>query len=179
VENSGQPWWFDFFIDFSMKTLTLLWTFLLALQSNRSAEFSILHSPALIPKFPQSPSSSYLFSHLSFVHYPVVHAIGYRGKIVNVEKVSIALKLLPVFTLFFFRKFNGLLSLVLKVAIALRLLPVFTRCKIFWLLGSSAIRGIVAIALRLLPVFTQLLFLMQKTCAFLNPKILTSLSNPF
>ena len=38
---------------------------------------------------------------------------------------------------------------------------------------------IVAIALRLLPVFTQLLFLMQKTCAFLNPKILTSLSNPF
>ena len=36
----------------------------------------------------------------------------------------------------------------------------------------------VAIALKLLPVFTQLLFLMQKTCAFLNPKILTSLFNP-
>jgi len=63
VENSGQPWWFDFFIDFSMKTL--LWTSLLAMQSNRSAEFSILHSPALIPKFPQSPSGSYLFSHLA------------------------------------------------------------------------------------------------------------------
>jgi len=63
VENSGQLWWFDFFIDFSMKTLR--WTFLLALQSNRSAEFSILHSPALIPKFPQSPSGSYLFSHVA------------------------------------------------------------------------------------------------------------------
>ena len=37
----------------------------------------------------------------------------------------------------------------------------------------------VAIALKLLPVFTQFLFLMQETCAFLNSKILTSLSNPF
>ena len=80
------------------------------MQSNRSAEFFILHSPALIPKFPQSPSSSYLFSHndLSYHFFSVV------------------------------------------------------------------LSAFVAIALRLLPVFTQLLFLMQKSCAFLNPKILTS-----
>ena len=45
---------------------TLQWTFLLAMQSNRSAEFFILDSPALIPKFPQSPSSSYLFSHFEY-----------------------------------------------------------------------------------------------------------------
>ena len=73
-----------------MKTLTLLWTFLLALQSNRSAEFSILHSPALIPKFPQSPSSSYLFSHGEAREEVPIN----NGP----QTVSIALKLLPVFT---------------------------------------------------------------------------------
>ena len=61
-----------------------------------------------------------------------------------------------------------------NVAIALKLLPVFTQRHSFtelWFLFGC---GKVAIALKLLPVFTQLLFLMQKTCAFLNPKILTS-----
>jgi len=91
VENSGQPWWFDFFIDFSMKTLTLLWTFLLALQSNQSAKFSILHSPALIPKFPQSPSGSYLFSHKEIKE---IQTWIFK----NPFSVAIALKLLPVFT---------------------------------------------------------------------------------
>ena len=162
-----------------MKTLTLLWTFLLALQSDRSAEFSILHSPALIPKFPQSPSSSYLFSHLSFVHYPVVHAIGYRGKIVNVEKVSIALKLLPVFTRGKIEYKVGQIVKLTRVSIALKLLPVFTRVHFGRNPAEVFKKFEVSIALKLLPVFTQLLFLMQKTCAFLNPKILTSLSNPF
>ena len=87
MENSGQPWWFDFFINFSMKTLR--WTFLLAMQSNRSAEFSILHSPALIPKFPQSLSGSYLFSHKK-----IKNEVG----IMLYSIVAIALKLLPVFT---------------------------------------------------------------------------------
>ena len=69
---------------------TLRWTFLLALQSNRSAEFPILHSPALIPQFPQSPSSSYLFSHLECDDHSLSRW--------NPERVAIALKLLPVFT---------------------------------------------------------------------------------
>ena len=73
-----------------MKTLTLLWTFLLAMQSNRSAEFLFCILQPSFPNFrnrpqaltcfhtlvtkelieqvtpymvPQSPSSSYLFSH--------------------------------------------------------------------------------------------------------------------
>jgi len=59
---------------------------------SRSAEFFILHSPALIPQFPQSPSSSYLFSHrLNVKELPI--RLGYLGY------VAIALKLLPVFTL--------------------------------------------------------------------------------
>ena len=118
---------------------TLQWAFLLAMQSNRSAEFFILDSPALIPKFPQSPSGSYLFSHLRYMV-----SWNYDWE----REVSIALKLLPVFTL---------------------------RVGIVVLYDESKK---VSIALRLLPVFTQLLLLMQKTCAFLNPKILTSLSNP-
>ena len=97
---------------------TLLWTFLLALQSNRGAEFSILHSPALIPKFPQSPSSSYLFSHGKSGYevfignrkiyefqspsgsYLFSHGEAREEVPINngPQTVSIALKLLPVFT---------------------------------------------------------------------------------
>jgi len=66
--------------------------------------------------------------------------------------------------------------MLLRVAIALKLLPVFTLSPE---IGVGVEVNPVAIALKLLPVFTQLLFLMQNTCAFLNPKILTSLSNPF
>ena len=55
----------------------------------------------------------------------------------------------------------------------------FSHKDLFWKdFGFVAVNKKAAIALRLLPVFTQLLFLMQKSCAFLNPKILTSLSNP-
>ena len=124
---------------------TLRWTLLLALQSNRSAEFFILHSPALIPKFPQSPSGSYLFSHD-----------------------------------YYLRNYQKSYQCYIIVAIALKLLPVFTQKIALWetLEDLKEIQK-VAIALKLLPVFTQFLFLMQKTCAFLNPKILTSLSNPF
>ena len=106
-----------------MKTLTLLWTFLLAMQSNRSAEFPILHSPALIPKFPQSPSGSYLFSHCPKQDLRLVP----RDLDFNPD-VAIALRLLPVFT----RSKNVERKTIHavsgnKVAIALKLLPVFTR----------------------------------------------------
>ena len=100
-----------------MKTLTLLWTFLLALQSNRSAEFSILHSPALIPKFPQSPQA------LTCFHTLVrIVDVGYSYEPIC---VAIALKLLPVFTQ---KQCQNVYSTdyYFFVAIALRLLPVFT-----------------------------------------------------
>ena len=181
-----------------MKTLTLLWTFLLALQSNRSAEFSILHSPALIPKFPQSPSSSYLFSHFDFSScgnegvlllymsqspsssYLFSHIETPEGRAKRAEiKVAIALKLLPVFTL----KFD-MLRIATIAEFSSRNRPQALTCfhTISSCSGSASensYRRIVAIALKLLPVFTQFLFLMQETCAFLNSKILTSLSNPF
>ena len=107
---------------------------------------------------------------------------------------------------FVFRNLLGSWIFLFLVAIALRLLPVFTQKRrscgrnqkpnrksqspsssylfshgFITVVGSekNRIPFKVAIALKLLPVFTQLLFLMQKTCAFLNPKILTSLSNPF
>ena len=114
MENSGQPWWFDFFIDFSMKTLTLRWTFLLALQSNRSAEFSILHSPALIPKFPQSPQA------LTCFHTLVrIVDVGYSYEPIC---VAIALKLLPVFTQ------SSVESLVMQLIIFCRNRPQALTC---------------------------------------------------
>jgi len=133
-------WFLYRFFNFSMKTLR--WTFLLALQSNRSAEFFILHSPALIPKFPQSPSSSYLFSHAPKTTSSV-----------NIDSHAKYMSQSPSGS-YLFSHWSS---------------------KSDWEVWISLS---VSIALKLLPVFTQLLFLMQKTCAFLNPKILTSLFNP-
>ena len=90
---------------------------------------------------------------------------------VKVKKVSIALKLLPVFTGRKRRKKSDSCS---NVAIALRLLPVFTLERAAMI--PRKIELMVSIALKLLPVFTHFFYCFHRNSnikSFNRPQALT------